>query len=117
MVNITRGDIILVDLSPVIGTEQSGIRPAVVIQNDKANNVSPHTIIVPMTSKIRESILPSHLFIPSGISGLTMDSVVLCEQIRVIDKKRIIKFIGKLSEEMILKLNSALLATLDINLH
>ncbi len=114
MVEINRGNIVLVDLNPVIGTEQSGIRPAVIIQTDKANKVSPHTIIAPFSSKIRSAILPSHVFIQSGQSGLIMDSVILCEQLRVIDKKRILKFIGKLSDELTIELNSAIVAILDI---
>ena len=114
MVAIYRGYIVLVDLNPVIGTEQSGIRPALIIQNNKANKVSPHTIIAPLTSKIRSAILPSHVLLTTGQTGLTMDSVVLCEQLRVIDKRRIIKFIGKLPDTRISELNYALSAILDI---
>jgi mRNA interferase MazF len=114
MVEILRGNIVIVDLNPVIGTEQSGMRPCVIIQIDSANKVSPHTIIAPLTSKIRKAILPSHVFVPSGQSGLTQDSVILCEQMRVIDKRRIIKFVGKLSEIKFQELNSALSAILDI---
>ncbi|HPI21522.1 MAG TPA: type II toxin-antitoxin system PemK/MazF family toxin [Candidatus Kapabacteria bacterium] len=114
MVAINRGNIVLVDLNPVIGTEQSGIRPAVIIQTDKANKVSPHTIIAPFSSKIRSAILPSHVFIHAGQAGIIMDSVILCEQLRVIDKKRILKFIGKLSDELTIELNSAIVAILDI---
>ena len=114
MVEILRGNVVLVDLNPVIGTEQSGIRPAVIIQTDKANKVSPHTIIAPFTSKIRSAILPSHVYVQSATAGLTQDSVILCEQLRVIDTRRIIKSIGKLSDDKILKLNSALKAILDL---
>ncbi len=116
MVEIRRGDIVLVDLNPVIGTEQSGIRPAVILQNDKANKVSPHTIIAPLTSKIRNVILPSHVFIASGIAGLTLNSVILCEQIRVIDKKRLIRSLGKLPNNKIRELDTALTTILDINI-
>lgn len=114
MVEICRGDIVLVDLNPVTGTEQSGIRPSVIIQTDKANQVSPHTIIAPLTSKIRWAILPSHVFLQSDEAGLTQDSVILCEQLRVIDKRRIIKYNGKLSDDQIIKLNTAISAILDI---
>lgn len=93
MVDIKRGDIVLCDINPVIGTEQAGIRPVLVVQIDRANLVSPHTIIAPFTSKIRRAILPSHVFLPAGIGGLSQDSVLLCEQIRVVDKSRIIKLI------------------------
>ncbi len=90
MVKIKRGDIVLCDLNPVKGTEQAGIRPVVIVQINRANAVSPHTIIAPCTSKIRRALLPSHVFIPAGVGGLSQDSVILCEQIRVIDKSRII---------------------------
>ena len=66
MVTIQRGDVVLCDLNPVIGTEQAGIRPAVVVQIDRANAVSPHTIIVPFTAKIRRALLPSHALVPAG---------------------------------------------------
>ena len=96
MVDIAQGDVVLCDLNPVIGSEQAGIRPAVVLQIDRANAVSPHTIIAPFTTKIRRAILPSHVSIPAGTGGLAHDSVVLCEQLRVIDKRRIIRVLGHL---------------------
>jgi mRNA interferase MazF len=91
-----------------MGTEQSGIRPVVILQIDRANNVSPHTIIAPFTTKIRRAQLPSHVFVPADIGGLTQDSVVLCEQIRVIDKKRIIKILGNLYHYYMEKIYRAL---------
>ena len=96
MVTVTRGDVVLCDLNPVIGTEQAGIRPVVVLQIDRANAVSPHTIMAPFTTKVRHALLPSHVFVSAGSGGLTQDSVVLCEQIRVIDKRRIVKALGHL---------------------
>ncbi len=66
MVNIRRGDVVLCDLNPVIGTEQAGIRPVVIVQTDKANAISPHTIVAPFTTKIRQKLLPSHVFVPQG---------------------------------------------------
>ena len=115
MVAIKRGDIILCDFNPVIGTEQSGIRPAVIIQIDRANAASPHTIVAPLTSRIRKSLLPSHVFVPIGIANLTQDSVILCEQIRVIDKSRIIRVIGHLDREYIMQLNVALCTILGLS--
>ena len=97
MVTIKRGDVVLCDLNPVIGTEQAGIRPVLIVQIDRANKSSPHTIMAPFTSKIRRTLLPSHLFVPAGVGGLSRDSVLLCEQIRVIDKRRIIKILGHLN--------------------
>lgn len=98
MVTIVRGDVVLCDLNPVVGTEQAGVRPAVVFQIDRANAVSPHTIIAPFTTRIRRALLPSHVLIPAGTGGLSLDSVVLCEQIRVIDKRRIVRVLGHLDD-------------------
>ena len=115
MVAITRGDVVLCDLNPVIGTEQAGIRPVVILQIDRANAVSPHTIIAPFTTKIRRELLPSHVFVPAGVGGLSQDSVVLCEQIRVIDKSRIIRILGNLDNVYLQKLNKALCAILGLS--
>jgi len=98
VVTIVRGDVVLCDLNPVVGTEQAGVRPAVVFQIDRANAVSPHTIIAPFTTRIRRALLPSHVLIPAGTGGLSLDSVVLCEQIRVIDKRRIVRVLGHLDD-------------------
>ncbi|MBH8575571.1 type II toxin-antitoxin system PemK/MazF family toxin [Nostocaceae cyanobacterium CENA369] len=114
MVEITRGDVVLCDLNPVVGTEQAGIRPVVILQIDQANAVSPHTIIAPFTSKIRRALLPSHVFVPAGVGGLTQDSVILCEQIRAIDKSRIIRVIGHLDDDYLVQLVSALCTILGL---
>ncbi|KAM3116005.1 type II toxin-antitoxin system PemK/MazF family toxin [Phormidesmis sp. 146-33] len=114
MVTVTRGDVVLCDLNPVIGTEQAGIRPAVIVQIDRANAVSPHTIIAPFTSKIRRSLLPSHVFVPAGIGGLSQDSVILCEQIRAIDKSRIIRVLGHLDASHLEQLGVALSTILGL---
>jgi len=114
MVTVTRGDVVLCDLNPVVGTEQAGLRPAVVLQLDRANAVSPHTIIAPFTTKIRRALLPSHVFVPAGVGGLSQDSVVLCEQIRVIDKRRIIKVLGHLDEPYLQQVAKALSAILGL---
>ncbi len=114
MVTVTRGDVVLCDLNPVIGTEQAGIRPAVIVQIDRANAVSPHTIIAPFTSKIRRSLLPSHVFVPAGIGGLSQNSVILCEQIRAIDKSRIIRVIGHLDASHLEQLEVALSTILGL---
>lgn len=114
MVSITRGDVVLCDLNPVVGTEQAGVRPAVILQIDRANAVSPHTIIAPFTTRIRRALLPSHVFVPTGVGGLTQDSVVLCEQIRVIDKRRIIKVLGHLDDSYMQQVAKALSAILGL---
>ena len=114
MVTISRGDVVLCDLKPVRGTEQAGIRPVVVLQINRANAVSPHTIIAPFTTKIRHALLPSHVFIPAGVGSVSKDSVVLCEQIRVIDKRRIIKVLGHLNEPYLEDIARALRAILGL---
>lgn len=114
MVDIKRGDVVLCDLNPVIGTEQAGIRPAVIIQIDRANAVSPHTVMAPFTTKIRNVILPSQVLIPAGNGGLNLDSVLLCEQIRVIDKRRIIKVMGHLDNSYMGKIDKALSVILGL---
>ncbi len=114
MVTITRGDVVLCDLNPVVGTEQAGVRPAVVLQIDRANAASPHTIIAPFTTKIRRALLPSHVLVPAGVGGLTQDSVVLCEQIRVIDKRRIVRVLGHLDEPYLQQIARALRTILGL---
>ena len=114
MVTIRHGDVVLIDLNPVIGTEQAGIRPALVLQINSANKVSPHTIIAPFTSKIKSALLPSHVFIPAGVGGLGKDSVLLCEQIRVIDKQRIIRVLGNLGDYYSEEISKALHTILGI---
>jgi len=111
---VRRGDIFLVDLNPVVGTEQAGIRPALVVQIDKANAISPHTITIPLTTRIRDPILPSHVRIATGIGGLTEDSVLLCEQIRAIDKKRLVRRLGNIGEKNLEKVAEALKVILGL---
>ena len=114
MVTIQHGDVVLCDLNPVVGTEQAGIRPAVIVQIDRANAASPHTIIVPFTTKIRRALLPSHALITAGSGNLRQDSVALCEQIRVIDKRRVIRVLGHLEESDIEKIEKALSTILGL---
>ena len=114
MVTVARGDVVLCDLNPVVGTEQSGVRPAIVLQIDRANVASPHTIIAPFTTRIRRPLLPSHVLIPAGAGGLSQDSVVLCEQIRVVDQRRIIRVLGHLDDPHMQALAEALRIILGI---
>ena len=108
MVAISRGGVVLCDLNPVVGTEQAGVRPVIVLQIDRANTVSPHTIIVPFTTRIRRALLPSHALVPAGAGGLNRDSVALCEQIRVIDKRRIVRVLGRLDGPHLEEIEAAL---------
>ncbi len=109
-----RGDIFLVDLNPVVGTEQAGIRPASVVQIDRANVSSHHTSIIPFTTRIRKAILPSHVKIPAKVGGLAEDSVLLCEQIRVIDKRRLLRRTGNIGEENLMKVTAAIKVVLGL---
>ena len=111
---IRRGEIWLANLSPTQGTEQAGIRPVLIVQTDRANPRSPHTIIAPFTTKIRRGILPSHVSIKACSEGTQEDSVLLCEQIRVNDKQRLIKKTGKLDEITMGKVAEAIRAILDL---
>jgi mRNA interferase MazF len=114
-VEIKRGDVFLVDLNPVVGAEQAGIRPALVIQIDKANAASPHTVIIPFTTRIRQVKLPSHVRIPAGLAGLAEESILLCEQIRVIDKRRLVRKIGSVGEEHLRQIGVAIKVILGLD--
>jgi mRNA interferase MazF len=105
---IKRGDIYYADLSPVIGSEQGGVRPVLVVQNDVGNKYSPTVIAAAITSQINKAKLPTHIEIGALEYGLAKDSVILLEQIRTIDKRRLREKIGHLDEELMEKVNSAL---------
>ncbi len=105
---IKRGDIYYADLSPVIGSEQGGVRPVLIVQNDIGNKYSPTVIAAAITSQINKAKLPTHIEIGALEYGLAKDSVILLEQIRTIDKKRLRERIGHLDEELMDKVNNAL---------
>ena len=106
---IKRGDMFYADLSPVVGSEQGGIRPVLIIQNDMGNKYSPTVIAAAITSQMNKTKLPTHIEIDSEQCGLKNDSVVLAEQIRTIDKSRLKEKIGHIEDEQIInKINSAL---------
>ncbi|GAA3642683.1 type II toxin-antitoxin system PemK/MazF family toxin [Asaccharospora irregularis DSM 2635] len=102
------------DLSPVVGSEQGGIRPVLIIQNDIGNKYSPTVIIAAITSQINKAKLPTHVEISANEYGLNKDSVILLEQIRTIDKKRIREKIGCLDENVMLKVNNSLQISLGL---
>ena len=93
--NVKRGELYYADLSPVVGSEQGGIRPVLVVQNDVGNKYSPTIIAAAVTSKINKAKLPTHIELPSAY-GLAKDSVILLEQIRTLDKRRLKERIGEL---------------------
>lgn len=105
---IRRGDIYYADLSPVIGSEQGGVRPVLVVQNDVGNKFSPTIIAAAITSQINKAKLPTHIEIDAQEYGLSKDSVVLLEQVRTIDKQRLKERIGHLDDELMDKVNEAL---------
>ncbi len=111
---IKRGDILLVNLEPVVGAEQGKIRPVVVIQNDFGNKTSPTTIITPITSKRYIKEFPTNVEITKEESGLKTDSTILLNQIRTIDKKRIIKKLCSLNGEIMRKVNLAIKISLSL---
>ena len=105
---VKRGDVFYADLSPVVGSEQGGIRPVLVIQNDVGNKYSPTVIIAAITSQINKAKLPTHIEISGEDYGLNKDSVILTEQVRTVDKKRLKEKIGHLDDELMEKVNEAL---------
>ncbi len=105
---VKRGDIYYADLSPVVGSEQGGIRPVLIVQNDVGNKYSPTVIAAAITSQINKAKMPTHIELGSGEYGLNKDSVVLLEQIRTIDKRRLRERIGRLDENLMNRVNNAI---------
>ncbi|CUO87951.1 mRNA interferase EndoA [Clostridium paraputrificum] len=112
---VKRGDIFYADLSPVIGSEQGGIRPVIIMQNDIGNRYSPTVIVAAITSQINKAKLPTHVEISSEEYGLNRDSVVLLEQIRTLDKRRLKEKIGHMTDSDMEKVNKALLISLSLD--
>ena len=109
---IKRGEVYYADLNPVVGSEQGGIRPVVVLQNDVGNKFSPTIIAAATTSKLDKAKLPTHIELPKGSTTLPKNSLVLFEQIRTIDKSRIKEKIGELPPSVMIKIEQALLISL-----
>lgn len=115
MNNIKKGDIYYATLNPVVGSEQRGERPVVVLQNDLGNKYSPTIIIAPLTKIIKKEKLPTHILISSN-DFLKYDSLILLEQIRVLDKSRIISYMGSLLDYQLDKVNRALVDVFDFDI-
>lgn len=111
---IRRGDIFYADLSPVVGSEQGGTRPVLVLQNNIGNQYSPTTIIAAITSQISKAKLPTHLEVTAKSSGLEKNSVILLEQIRTIDKSRLLEKVTTLSDDAMNKVNQAVEISLGL---
>ena len=105
---VKRGDIFYADLSPVVGSEQGGVRPVLIVQNDIGNKYSPTVIVAAITSKINKAKMPTHIELAGAMHGLTKDSVILAEQIRTIDKKRLKEKIGHINDCLMTRIDYAL---------
>ena len=106
--SVKRGDIYYANLSPVVGSEQGGLRPVLIIQNDVGNRYSPTVIAAAITSRMGKTRLPTHIDIYAEKAGLSKDSVILLEQVRTLDKRRLGEKMGHLDEDMMNAVNSAI---------
>jgi len=114
---VERGDIFLTNLNPVIGSEQGKVRPALIIQNDFGNKHSPITIIAPITSKLYTRDYPTNVKISAKESSLKRDGTVVLNQVRAIDKSRLLKRIGRLDELLMLQVNMAIEVSLGLRIN
>jgi len=111
---VKRGDVFFADLSPVVGSEQGGIRPVLIVQNDIGNRFSPTVIVAAITAQIQKAKLPTHVEIDAKTYGFDRNSVILLEQIRTIDKQRLTDKITYLDEELMSKVNEAMQISLGL---
>jgi mRNA interferase MazF len=114
-VQVKRGDIFYADLSPVVGSEQGGVRPVLIIQNDTGNRHSPTIICAAITSRMNKAKLPTHIELDSRKCQLVKDSVILLEQIRTIDKQRLKDMVGHLDRELMIKVDEAIRVSLELH--
>lgn len=111
---IARGDLYYADLSPVIGSEQGGLRPVLIIQNNTGNRHSPTVIVAAITSRTTKAKIPTHVAISKEDSGLKCDSTILLEQVRTIDRSRLKEYIGRLPDQQMMEANAALFISLGL---
>jgi mRNA interferase MazF len=114
-VNVKRGEVFYADLSPVVGSEQGGLRPVLIVQNDVGNKYSPTVIAAAITSRQDKSSLPTHISVGAQSCGLQKDSVVLLEQVRTIDKRRLKEKMGELDDRSMQQVNQALQVSFGLN--
>lgn len=112
--NVKRGDIFYADLSPVVGSEQGGVRPVLIVQNDVGNRFSPTVIAAAITSQKGKANLPTHIYLDAGDTGLSKDSVVLLEQVRTLDKHRLKEKMGRLDRQSMNQVDQAISVSLGI---
>jgi len=104
----------MAELDPVVGSEQGGHRPVLIVQNDRGNRFAPTVIVVPLTSSERKHALPTHVVLPEGAYGLRKESTVLCEQVRTLEKTRLDRYVGTLDREKLKEVEKALFVSLDM---
>ena len=112
---VKRGDIFYADLSPVVGSEQGGVRPVLIVQNDTGNRHSPTVIAAAITSQTGKARLPTHISLAAMSCGLPKDSVVLLEQIRTLDKRRLREHMGRVDETMMKQIDTAIAVSFGIH--
>lgn len=112
---VKRGDIYYADLRPVVGSEQGGVRPVLIIQNDMGNRYSPTVICAAITSKMNKAKLPTHVLLEAERYGIVKDSVVLLEQVRTIDKSRLREKVCHLDDSVLIRINTALKISLALD--
>lgn len=110
-----RGEIYMALLDPVIGSEQGGRRPVVIVQNDRGNRCSPTVIVLPLTSSAKKGGLPTHVRLPAGEGGLKRPSVILCEQVRTLEKTRLTRYMGRLDAKKLKEVEAALSVSLAMD--
>jgi mRNA interferase MazF len=112
---VRRGDIFYADLSPVVGSEQGGLRPVLIIQNDVGNRYSPTVIAAAITSRMGKTKLPTHIDVYADRVGLSKDSVILLEQIRTLDKRRLREKMGHLDDDVMEEVNNAIAVSFGLH--
>ena len=113
--SVKRGDIFYADLSPVVGSEQGGCRPVLIVQNNVGNRYSPTVIAAAITSQINKAKMPTHITLGAPNYGLTKDSIILTEQIRTLDKRRLREHMGKLDETMMKQVDGAIAVSFGLH--
>ena len=113
--NVKRGDIFYADLSPVVGSEQGGVRPVLIVQNDTGNKHSPTVIAAAITSQTGKARLPTHITLAAGSVGLPKDSVVLLEQVRTLDKRRLREHMGRVDDRVMRQVDNAIAVSFGLH--
>ncbi|HCO62225.1 MAG TPA: PemK family transcriptional regulator [Clostridiales bacterium] len=112
---VRRGDIFYADLSPVVGSEQGGVRPVLIVQNDTGNRHSPTVIAAAITSQTGKAKLPTHINLAANSSGLPKDSIILLEQIRTLDKRRLREHMGRVDEQIMRRVDNAIAVSFGLH--